>query len=498
MAKESKKPITEEIATTAKDIDIFAGWLLRLENPDPTLRTEAKGKGLKLYDEVDRDPHANSVLQDRYLAVVGKDWEIVPAKSAKKAGRPAATPQEERIADFVKETLTACNFDQARQELLQGVLYGFYVSEIMWEYSGGAIRIKKFIGKHPRRFSFALDRSLRLLTPNNMIEGEEIPDRKFICYTYGDSDNPYGKGLGQKLWWSVWFKKNGIKFWLTFLDKFGMPTGVGKYPAGTLEEKQKELLAAIDLIHSETGVVIPEGMTIDLLEAARRGDASYEKMCDYMDRQISKAVLSQTLTTEVGDKGSFAASKTHGDVKQEIVEADADLNDACLNDTLIKWIVDYNFPGITDYPKLKTHAEPKPNLDQRSQIDERLVKSGVPIGKKYFYETYGIPEPAEDEEVVTPSAGGGGMPSAFAEVLSKTEKVVDAYADRGEADIAPVLDDMINDVKKLVNEGKSLKQIAEELPSLYSKVNEKKIGELMTRAFVAAELAGRYEVNEEK
>ena len=68
----TKRPITDEIATTQKDIDVFAGWLQRLENPDPTLRTESKGKGLKLYDEVDRDSHAGSVLQTRYLSVVGK------------------------------------------------------------------------------------------------------------------------------------------------------------------------------------------------------------------------------------------------------------------------------------------------------------------------------------------------------------------------------------------------------------------------------------------
>jgi len=64
--------VTDEVATIAKDIDIFSGWIKRLENPDPVLRSEAAGRGLKLYDEVDRDAHAGSVLQQRALAVVGK------------------------------------------------------------------------------------------------------------------------------------------------------------------------------------------------------------------------------------------------------------------------------------------------------------------------------------------------------------------------------------------------------------------------------------------
>lgn len=130
--KEASMPTTDKIATAKKDIDIFAGYLKLLENPDPTLRTESAGKGIKLYDKVDRDPHAGSVLQTRYLAVVGREWEIIPAKSAVQKGRPAATTQEQKIADFVKEVFLNCNFDQARQEQFQSILYGYYPLEVMW------------------------------------------------------------------------------------------------------------------------------------------------------------------------------------------------------------------------------------------------------------------------------------------------------------------------------------------------------------------------------
>src|SRR4030042_3756733 len=93
-----QKPVTDEIATAQKDMDIFAGWLKRLENPDQTLRTESQGKGLKLYDEVDRDPHAGAVLQSRYLSVVGKDWSVVPPESKTiKRGRPQTLTKEQQI-----------------------------------------------------------------------------------------------------------------------------------------------------------------------------------------------------------------------------------------------------------------------------------------------------------------------------------------------------------------------------------------------------------------
>lgn len=505
MAEEKKKekPVTDEIATTAKDIDIYAGWIKRLENPDPTLRTEAGGKGLKLYDEVDRDAHAGSVLQSRRLAVTGKDWEILPAKSAIKAGRPTATTQDEAIAEFVKKRLTSCNFNQARAELLQAVLYGFYVAEVLWEYADGDVKIKKVTGKHPRRFCFDLERELRLLTPQNMIDGESVPDRKFIAFTFADSDNPYGKGLGRTLWWPVWFKKHGIKFWLIFLEKFGMPTAVGKYPPGTVPEQQQALLDAIDAIQQETGVKIPDNMAIELLEASRSGRVSYESLCDYMDKQMSKAVLCQTATTE-GTPGKLGNEEAQAETKQEIVEADADLLDDALNETLIRWIVDYNFPAVKEYPRIKTRAEKKPDLKQQSEIDKTItVDIGVPVGKKYFYETYGVPEPDADEDLVTPALPARKNTPAeagreFAEKKSGTDlSPTDTLNALGDKTLdAADMSDFIEPAKELLNKVDSLEEFRDGLFGLSEKMDEKAMGEFIKRALVLAELSGRFDAAE--
>lgn len=437
MAAKTKKPEINEIATAQKDIDIYAGWINRLENPDPVLRTEAQGKGLKLYDEIDRDGHAGCVLGTRYLSVVGKEWLVEPAEGASKNRRRApAVTQDQKIADFVKEVFLKCNFDQARQELLQGILYGHYEAEVMWDYSEGQVWIKKLRAKHPRRFSFTPDRELRLLTRQSMIEGEPVPDRKFIVFTYGSSDNPYGKGLGQRLWWPVWFKKHGIKFWVMFCEKFGSPTAVGKYPPSTLKADQDKLLEAIEAIQQETGVIIPEGMAIDLLEAARQSSVNtYESLCNYMDKQMSKTVLGQTATTE-GTPGKLGNEDSQENVRDDITKADADLLCECLNNTLIPWLVDYNFPGVTKYPKMWIRTKEEGDLKPLVDRDVILTRDiGLKVGKQYFYNTYNIPEPEEGEETVQP---GSSAPRLFSE--------------HAEKDIAEILDgDMEKKRQELIN-----------------------------------------------
>ncbi|OPL10753.1 MAG: hypothetical protein AVO38_16300 [delta proteobacterium ML8_D] len=494
-----KQPVKDEIATAEKDLDIYAGWIRRLENPDPVLRTESQGKGLKLYDEVDRDAHAGSVLQTRYLSVVGKEWHIVPGKSGIEDGEAVVTPQDEAIADFVREVLRSCNFDQGRQELLQATLYGFYVSEVMWKIENGAVKIAKFIGKHPRRFSFTPERELRLKTSNSMIEGEPVPERKFIVFTYGDSDNPYGKGLGRKLWWPVWFKKHGVKFWLVFLEKFGMPTAVGKYPPGTDPAQQQALLDALDAIQNETGIKIPDSMAIEFMEAKRGGQVHYVTFADFMDRQCSKAVLGQTLTVEVGEKGSYAASKTHEEVRQDILEADAKLSDACMNGSVIRWIVDYNFPGITAYPRLQTNTEAEGDPAIRSQIDERLTtKIGLPVAKKYFYETYGVPEPAEDEELVNTPAAHPINP-LFAEYQENPRKqqaqanqqTVEGLADKSIVASRSAMEGLLAPLRETIEQAESMEQLRHTIQDMYTGMDRQKLEELMARAIYMAELYGR-------
>ncbi len=433
--KRIPQELRDEIATAAKDIDIFAGWLFRLENPDPVLRTEASGKGLRVYDEVARDAHAGSVLQTRALAVAGREYDVLPASD---------DDGDVEIAAFVKDALTDANLTQGLQELGQAVLYGYFVSEVIWTERDGRVVPGKFIGKHPRRFIFDMDRNLRMLTPQNMIDGEPVPDRKFITVSYGSTDNPYGSGLGQKLWWPVWFKKNGIKFWLTFLEKFGSPTAVGKYPTGTAADQQAALLDAIDAIQNDAGVKIPDTMAIELLEATRGGDAGYRELCEYFDRQISKAVLGQTASTE-GTPGKLGNEEAQEDVRKDILKADADLLCEHLNATVVRWMVDINFPDA-DYPTIWIRTDDDEDLNGLAARDKILsVDIGLPITTRYFYDTYGIPTPEDGDELVSapkpapappgpPMNDGGG--AGFSDQSGET---IDDKADAEESIEAPLI-----------------------------------------------------------
>ena len=61
-----------EIASLARDTEIFQGFMQTLQNPDKVLRLECGGD-ISVYDDIGRDPRIASVLRTRALAVVGKE-----------------------------------------------------------------------------------------------------------------------------------------------------------------------------------------------------------------------------------------------------------------------------------------------------------------------------------------------------------------------------------------------------------------------------------------
>jgi hypothetical protein len=86
------------------------------------------------------------------------------------------------------------------------------------------------------------------------------------------------------------------------------------------------LVQAIRNLGSDAAGVISKSTEIEFVEAASRsgGANPYQLMAEFCNREMSKAVLGQTLTTDTtGSTGTYAAASVHGQVRRDLVEADA-------------------------------------------------------------------------------------------------------------------------------------------------------------------------------
>ena len=481
MAEE--KPVTDEVATTLDGRDITRGFVspLQLLQPTDTVLRTRGGGDLRLYEELLRDDQVKATWQQRQLAVTSAEWEVI-------AGGESAIDQA--AAEFVREQIKAIRFDKITTGMLFGVFYGFAVAECLWGRDGRHVTLDAIKVRNRRRFRFDGAGRLRLLT-NSKPDGELLPDRKFWTFATGadHDDEPYGQGLGHWLYWPVFFKRNGLRLWTVFLDKFGQPTAKGTFPTSSSEQQKQKLLQALQAVHSDSGVIVPEGMMIELIEAARSGTADYTELYDRMDRAIAKVVLGHTGSSE-STAGRLGGEDMAGDVRDDIVKADADVVCESFNQTVVRWLTEWNYPGAKP-PRVWRNMEQPEDLNLRAERDARVTMMGYRPTLKYIEDHYGEGWEIDDRPSSTASQFG------FAEADDSVRKRGKRMADRLEEEAVPGWDAMMEPVRRLVETAGSLEEIRDGLVNLYEDMPSDQVAKVLQKAIATADLAGRADVSED-
>lgn len=392
-----QQPDYNVIATSRDGRDITKGFIHPelLQPPQDTVLQQRSAGDYALYREVLRDDQVQSCLQQRRDAMISREF-VVDAGGNKRIDKKAA--------DFIREMLTQIGFDHVSGKMHYGVYYGFAVGENIYVRDGQYVALDAIKVRDRRRFGFDGEQRLRLLTfehPNGLL----LPERKFWTFSTGadHDDEPYGLGLAHWLYWPVHFKKNGLTAWLKFLDKFATPSVLGKYPDDNTvsAEKRQQLLQACEDIQRDSAAVIPNSMTLDLLEVARNGAIDYATLFNSMQGIISKVILSQTMTTDNGSSRSQA--EVHENVAKRVIKSDADLSCGSFNQQVVRWLCDWNFPEAA-YPQVWRVMEDEEDVNQRAARETEIVGWGFKPTYKHVVDTYGgeweqvePPEPSTEE-----------------------------------------------------------------------------------------------------
>lgn len=372
-----------EIATTTDGMDItrYTGGQL-LWPTDEVLRQRGGGLDLTVYKQVLSDPKCYSSFAERRSAVTSAEWDVEPASDRR---------VDKRAAEYVKQQLRHVGLDRITDLMLYSIWYGYGVAEWIYEIRDGLIGLKACKVRDRRRFRFAPDGSLRLLTRSRMADGIELDPSRFWTLSVGadHDDEPYGTGLAHWCYWPTLFKRQGLARWLTFLDRFAQPVAMGTYDPKIDDDsgtQRQRLLAALRAIRTDSGVALPEGMAITLLEASRSGTPDYETLHRVMCDVQAQVIVGQTMTSS--DGSSRAQAEVHLSVRGDIVKADADLGCESLNRTVVTWLTRWNFAGA-EPPRLYRKLDPPSDLDKQSEREERIYRIGYRPTIKHVQETYG-------------------------------------------------------------------------------------------------------------
>ncbi|WP_027366943.1 DUF935 domain-containing protein [Desulfocurvibacter africanus] len=437
------------------------------------LRDAAQGDHrayLTLAEEMEeRDAHYASVLATRKRALAGLEGAVEAASDEQ---------ADVDLADEVRELVRRPAFGDLLSDLLDGLGKGFAVVEVMWNRSSSKWTPARYEWRDPRHFIFDLEdgRTLRLLDEADMMRGIPLAPYKFITHVPKlKSGLPVRGGLARLAAVSFMCKSYALSDWMAFAEVFGMPLRLGRYGASASEDDIRKLVTAVANIGTDAAAVVPESMKIEFIEAGKAagGHELFQRLAEWLDKQVSKAILGQTMTSD--DGASLAQAKVHNDVRLDILAADARQLADTLNRDLVIPYIQLNHGPRERYPRLRLPVPEPEDLTTLADVLAKLVPLGLRVEASVVRDKLGLPDPEEGAEVLAQAQPAGlataenrqrkalnqGIPAPRSEPDEIDELEAEALGE-WEQLAAPV----INPVLKLAEEAGSFEEFLAKLPEL--------------------------------
>lgn len=351
---------------------------------------------LELAEQIEeRDLHYLSVLGTRKRQVSQLDITVEAASDE---------TIDQAKAQMIRDWLQRDTLEAELFEMLDAVGKGFSFTEIIWEMpAAGPWLPAKLIWRDPRWFEFD-----RIDGTTPLLRGAGAPTRlppfKFLFHLHpAKSGLPVRSGLARAAAWAFLFKSFALKDWVEFAEVYGLPIRVGKYQPGATDQQIRELLRAVSQISRDAAAVVPSSMTMDFVTpSGSPGPDVFERLAEYLDKQISKAVLGQTATTDSEGGGLGGSGREHNDVRSDIERADAKQLAATINRDLVRPIIDLNFPAVPGgaYPRLKI-GRPEA-VDVKAELDAigTFVSMGGRVATSVVRDKLRLPDPVAGEELL--------------------------------------------------------------------------------------------------
>ncbi len=451
-------------------------------------------------DMEERDAHIFAEMGKRKRALLTLDWQVVPP--------PDASAEEQALAEYASEQLKGvADLEDVILDALTAIGHGFSCLEMSWAQVGRE-RLPEAIEMRPHSW-FTLDQATRssIRLRGASADGEPLNSFGWIVHQHKSRSGYLARsGLFRALVWPFLFKNYAARDMAEFLEIYGLPLRLGKYPANATQDERRTLLTAVTNIGHAAAGIIPEGMMIEFQEAAKGSHDPFVAMLEWCERSVSKAILGQNVNADSSRKGSLAAATVDNEVRLDILASDARQLQGTLTRDLIYPILAVN-KGLQDIrrcPRLVFDVREVEDLKMYAESLPRLVESGMRIPAEWAHKKLNIPVPGKDDEVL--SAPAASPPIVQARAALKYTPAADrisppqvqtALADALDRQSATPIEAMLSQIRDLVAKAENMEQLRELLLDAYEGVDAGQLQHVMAMGIATANLAGRFDVASE-
>ena len=368
-----KKSIFDEYAKAQDAVGMY-NITSRLPNPDILLRKT--GRGISALRELKSNYQVGACIESRKSGITSKKWRLVKNNC------------DENNFLFIENIFKNLDIHKLIEDILEAPLFGFSPIEITYKAENGQIIPTKLTSKPQEWFYFSSEGKFFFNSKEEPVLIDENNPKFLLPRHRADFLNPYGECLLSRCFWNVTFINGGMEFWLKFMEKYGTPWAIGKYDRSMNEDEQKQLFKMLKRMIQDAVATIPQDGTVELINAGDKSGSNdiYQSFISKCEDNISKVILGQTLTTDVGKKGSYAAANIHQQVRGDLIQNDIRLVENTIND-FIKKVYSLNFNDF-DMPSFEIYTEEETNMNT-AERDSKVKDLGVHFTRKYLKKAYG-------------------------------------------------------------------------------------------------------------
>lgn len=393
-----------EIASIQNTFNIFR-LVYELPDPDPVLLRHDSGP--EILDDLMGDDRVTTAVMSRKEATIRKEWTW---EAGLREGQEEPEADAVAMRDFVARYLTPERLQHKIAEILDAPYFGYVPVEIMYAPEEGRIGAVDVRPRPRNRFKWNGRGEPRFYPDSNQVDGEPLPPFKFaFAQHYPKELNPYGLRLLSRCFWPVTFKRSALRFWVQFMEMYGMAHVIAQIPRAFWEvEKGADVAEKIrEMVQAGIGVV-PEGTDVNFLQAGTGQASAFWLMIQVLNDALSQILLGETLTTDPGERGA----RSLGEVQERTLEdrkgADERIVERFFNE-VARFVSIINTGGRVPAPRF-SYPESEDLQRDRAERDSILTAQGVRFDNSYYRRHYGFEEGDLLDQV---DDGTNGFPQEF-------------------------------------------------------------------------------------
>ena len=306
------------------------------------------------YDEMERDAMVQTALTVKRLGVLAAKWTLEPCGDSAR-DRFAASLLARMEGDPVS----------VLQGAMDAFAKGWSVQEMVLEPEGGKVWLRAVRPKDPADFGVELDPFGAMTGLVLRVPGEaerKLPAGKFIVYRnragYGRPKGLSDLDAAYPHWQA---KRRLLDAWRAHLARFASPTLLGRYGPGVPASQQEALLGALNRLPDHAAITVSKEIEVGTLDSSTDASTGFMDAIAFHNREISRSILGQTLTTDEGARvGSLALGRVHLQVMLLQLQAlRRELAEGVMTEGLLRPLVELNLgPGPT--PRFAFEESPVP------------------------------------------------------------------------------------------------------------------------------------------